>query len=195
LNNSDDSLTPSLNTVDAEEWQLIDFYRHLQKHGGNRAAHAYIDLRATATRAKAHFDSIRRELLKPVLARKLPPPIGGPMDIYADPFLDAGVDPGLNDWIRCKIRVTAAALAVREHRTRTGSLPDKLEDVYDRIDPYTGKPFIYKKTDGGYQVYSPGHDGDDDGGRPMTGIPSKDGDITVMISSDREDLDKPVILK
>jgi hypothetical protein len=47
----------------------------------------------------------------------------------------------------------------------TGSFPGMLPDMGPvGIDPYSGKPFIYRKTADGFVLYSVGPDGKDDGG-------------------------------
>lgn len=62
----------------------------------------------------------------------------------------------------------AAALAV--HRAEQGSYPAKLDDlvpgVLDKVpvDLYNSQPFIYKRLEVGYLLYSAGDNGQDDGG-------------------------------
>jgi hypothetical protein len=194
LNESDDEFAPSMNTIDAEEWGRIEVYRGFQREGSRLVA-AYLDYRATARRIKKHSDEMRAEMHKPVLNREPPAPVGGFLERFSDPIFDVGVDPGLNDWIRCKIRVLAAALSVRAYRAKTGSLPNKLSEVYDRLDPYTGTPFAYKRLEDGFQVYSPGYDGDDDGGRSVKGLAARDGDITVITKRYADKLENPVVLR
>lgn len=54
-----------------------------------------------------------------------------------------------------------------EHRDTTGSLPDTLAAFPDdlKLDPFTGQPFLYRRTDDGFTLYSAGYDRDDDGGQ------------------------------
>lgn len=62
----------------------------------------------------------------------------------------------------------AAALAV--YRTERGAYPDTLEalvpDVREKlpVDLYRGQPFVYRRTQNGYVLYSRGPNGKDDGG-------------------------------
>jgi hypothetical protein len=62
----------------------------------------------------------------------------------------------------------AAALAI--HRAERGAYPEKLDDLLPGIlsklpvDLYQAKPFIYKRTDKGYLLYTTGENGVDDGG-------------------------------
>lgn len=59
-------------------------------------------------------------------------------------------------------RGTRLLLKVRAHRLRHGSYPDAVEPLED---PFTGKPFVYRKLpDDAFLLYSTGPDGIDDGG-------------------------------
>jgi hypothetical protein len=66
----------------------------------------------------------------------------------------------------------AAALAV--YRAEHGNFPEKLENLTPGViatlprDLYSNKPFIYKRTPDGYLLYSPGDNGNDDGGSNET---------------------------
>jgi hypothetical protein len=50
---------------------------------------------------------------------------------------------------------------------RQGAWPARLSELDGDfvIDPYTGEPFRYERTEAGFTLYSCGFDGDDDGGR------------------------------
>jgi hypothetical protein len=70
-------------------------------------------------------------------------------------------------------RLTAAQIvvAIERHRVREGGqLPIRLSDLVPKdlasipTDPFDGKPFCYKRLEGGYIVYSVGADGVDNGG-------------------------------
>jgi hypothetical protein len=70
-----------------------------------------------------------------------------------------------------RTRVSVAALAVaRYQRAHHGSLPDALQDLSSNylstqpIDPYTGKPLIYRQDGKSFKVYSVGINRRDDGG-------------------------------
>ena len=71
------------------------------------------------------------------------------------------------------LRELRLQLALRQHRLATGGYPSSLADLVPRWvpdvppDPFTGKPFIYRRTATGYLLYSVGPDGTDDGGAPI----------------------------
>ena len=180
-------------SIDAEEAFRLEFYRGLQTSGGGGIAGAYMDFRATARRMKVYFDKLREEHEKPVLLRVQPERVGGPLDID-DTFLQTGIDPSLNDFSRCNIRLLAAAFAVRIYRAKYGKLPDRLSEAYGGVDPYTGKEFIYKRLEDGWQVYSPGLNGIDDGGVPVT-LPGSGRDVTVAMYRSGKKNSQPVILR
>ena len=70
-------------------------------------------------------------------------------------------------------RLGAAELAValRMHRSKTGSYPASLNDLVPGtveelpLDPFTGRGFVYRQEEKGFVVYSLGKNGEDDGGR------------------------------
>jgi len=81
-----------------------------------------------------------------------------------------------------------AGISAYHHRHRR--YPDSLEwmvpEFLTRLpaDPFTGKPFLYHKTLKGFLLYSPGPDGKDDGGTPITDYPIREtsiGDITLQV--------------
>jgi hypothetical protein len=67
-------------------------------------------------------------------------------------------------------------LACRLHKGRTGAYPDDLGALVPGllgavpIDPFTGKPLIYRRDGGGFVVYSLGSNEKDDGGRSTFNI-------------------------
>ncbi|MBI4566370.1 MAG: hypothetical protein HY716_16930 [Planctomycetes bacterium] len=76
------------------------------------------------------------------------------------------------------------AVAVARHHAEKGSYPAAIEDLAPRylsripLDPLTGRPFRYRAAADEATVYSLGGDGDDDGGKPVSGDgPGKDGDV------------------
>ena len=62
--------------------------------------------------------------------------------------------------------VIKAAAAVRLYKLKNGSYPVALNEVAEPlpVDPFTGKPFHYRREGSGFIVYSVGRDGADGGG-------------------------------
>jgi len=62
-------------------------------------------------------------------------------------------------------------LACRLFKSRTGRYPESLEELVPGIlkeipiDPFTGKPLVYRREGEGFIVYSLGSNEKDDGGR------------------------------
>ncbi len=98
---------------------------------------------------------------------------------------------------------TVAAIAI--HRAPNGSYPETLEELVpaaiDRlpVDPYSGQPFLYKRLEGGYLLYSVGENGRDDGAsserdRILSGQPlddlgqTKSDDMTSQIPTGADDI-------
>jgi hypothetical protein len=69
------------------------------------------------------------------------------------------------------VRATRAGLACRTYKGRTGEYPESLEALVPAllnevpIDPFTGKPLVYRREGEGFIVYSLGSNLKDDGGR------------------------------
>jgi hypothetical protein len=69
------------------------------------------------------------------------------------------------------VRTARAGLACRVFKGRTGQYPESLEALVPElltevpIDPFTGKPLVYKREGTGFIVYSLGSNQKDDGGR------------------------------
>lgn len=65
-------------------------------------------------------------------------------------------------------------VALARYRLKHGAYPQTLDALVPEflaelpIDRYSGKPFLYKLTDGKPLLYAAGVDQDDDGGEPMT---------------------------
>lgn len=76
-------------------------------------------------------------------------------------------------------------LRIREHRTRRNRFPESLDELVRatdsaiwRIDPCTGRDFVYARTRDGFVLYSLGSDQKDDAGRPY--LPGTEaGDIVI----------------
>jgi hypothetical protein len=64
------------------------------------------------------------------------------------------------------VHAVRAALRIERQRLATGRLPDSLDDsiLSGTVDPFTGRPLLYRKEADGFTVYSVGPDGSDDGG-------------------------------
>jgi hypothetical protein len=73
--------------------------------------------------------------------------------------------------IEALILTARAGLACKIYRNQTGRYPENLAALVPGIlpevpvDPFTGKPLIYRLEGGGFVVYSLGSNGKDDGGR------------------------------
>jgi hypothetical protein len=67
-------------------------------------------------------------------------------------------------------RVELAAIRIQLLRLKTGTLPKRLPDFGpDGVDPFTGKPLLYKLRGSGFVVYGVGRKGVDDGGMALHG--------------------------
>ncbi|GEM_PF-6050927 len=63
-------------------------------------------------------------------------------------------------------RGTRILLQLRAKRLREGAYPATLDGLEAPTDPYSGKPFIYRKLEGdAFQLYAVGPNGVDDGGK------------------------------
>ena len=73
-------------------------------------------------------------------------------------------------------------IELRRNRTRNGTYPNSLDALIPSllptlpIDPFSGKPYLYRRVGKGFIVYSVGCNGIDDGGIEAPGDPNK-GDI------------------
>ncbi len=84
------------------------------------------------------------------------------------PAVDAALD--AQDRANAKLDLLRLAAALAVYRAEHGDYPQKLDDLVPGVleklpvDLYHAKPFIYKRIDDGYLLYSPGGNGQDDGG-------------------------------
>ena len=84
------------------------------------------------------------------------------------PAMDAALT--AQDRANTRIELTRLAAALAVYRAEQGQYPAKLDDlvpsVLDKlpVDLYNAKPFVYKRIDPGYLLYSIGENGQDDGG-------------------------------
>jgi len=73
--------------------------------------------------------------------------------------------------LEATIVASRTGLACRLYKSRTGQYPENLEALVPGIlkevpiDPFTGKPFVYRREGEGFIVYSLGSNEKDDGGR------------------------------
>jgi hypothetical protein len=88
-------------------------------------------------------------------------------------------------------RGTRTVLELFAYQDRTGALPDSLETLAGdfTIDPFSGRPFVYRRTDDGFTLYSVGVDRQDDGGRhdPKFGKDNKGRDFVFWPIPECED--------
>lgn len=74
----------------------------------------------------------------------------------------------------------AAGIATSGEAPETLLEADAISEELSREDPFSGRPFRYERTDGGFRLYSIGSDLDDDGGRQQhrqVGVARYDGDL------------------
>jgi hypothetical protein len=76
-----------------------------------------------------------------------------------------------NGQLEATFLAARTGLACRLYKSRTGRYPERLETLVPGIlsevpiDPFTGKPFVYRREGEGFIVYSLGSNEKDDGGR------------------------------
>jgi hypothetical protein len=82
-----------------------------------------------------------------------------------------------------KLRMAEMSVSAELWKRAHDSYPRSIEPLaaeagQDSVDPFTGKPFLWKKTEAGYLMWSTGPDGKDDGAQPIhdTGD-GKEGDL------------------
>jgi hypothetical protein len=77
--------------------------------------------------------------------------------------------------IICRGRLLLAHIALRRYRLANHAYPTSLDELVLQyldavpVDPFSGKNLIYRRLEEGYQLYSIGPDGKDDGGTPISG--------------------------
>ncbi len=71
---------------------------------------------------------------------------------------------------RARLRLLECEVALRGYRLEKGGLPERLEELVPDylpelpLDPFSGRPLVYRKTRDGYLLYSLGADRIDGGG-------------------------------
>jgi hypothetical protein len=67
-----------------------------------------------------------------------------------------------------RLRTAQAAAGVARYRLAHGHPPGQLSELtpaFDALDPFTGRPLLYRGQADGFRIYSTGLDGRDDGGQ------------------------------
>jgi hypothetical protein len=79
---------------------------------------------------------------------------------------------------RAGLELARTALAVERYRLAGGKLPERPEELVPQYlrevpsDPFDGNPIRYRRADPGYCLYSVSEDGQDNGGKEKTDVPS-----------------------
>ncbi|UCH34553.1 MAG: hypothetical protein JSV65_18855 [Armatimonadota bacterium] len=87
------------------------------------------------------------------------------------------------DQCQTVINATRVALALEAYHSKHGKYPNSLVDLHEYPswalpdDPFSDKPFAYRRRGEGFVLHSFGGDLDDDGGRPVEGSWLADGDL------------------
>ncbi len=91
--------------------------------------------------------------------------------VRAFTFDGVGVARG-RDKYAANVNALITTLGLMRYKKERGALPVDLEELVSKgylsalpIDPYSGKPFVYKQTGDDFMLYSLGEDFDDDGGK------------------------------
>lgn len=121
--------------------------------------------------ADRYYQALIAETEKPFASRGEPPP---PEEPLARDWV-AGVDRTFPQLLAAETAVVLLRLelALQEYRKKAGRYPDRLEALAPTVlsaipcDPFTGKPFIYRRSGARYMLYSVGPDLKDDGGRAI----------------------------
>jgi hypothetical protein len=79
---------------------------------------------------------------------------------------------------RAHLELARTALAIERYRLAGGKVPARLEELVPLYlkevpsDPFDGNPIRYRRTEPGYRLYSISEDGQDNGGKEKTDVPS-----------------------
>lgn len=63
------------------------------------------------------------------------------------------------------LRAAQAAVGAARYRLAHGHPPEALTPAFDAVDPFTGRPLLFRVQADGFRIYSAGPDGRDDGGK------------------------------
>ena len=121
--------------------------------------------------ADRYYRALIAETEKPFSSRGEPPPPDEPLALG----WVAGVDRVFPQLLAAETAVVLMRLelALQEYRKKAGRYPDRLEALAPAVlaavprDPFTGNPFVYRRTGARYLLYSVGPDLRDDGGRAI----------------------------
>ncbi len=88
-----------------------------------------------------------------------------------------------------KISLAQTAMQIEKYYLKNRKYPDTLKELSNYknllLDPYSEKPFLYKKINNkSYKLYSIGRNLIDDGGVPITLNKNKDQDIVFFINKE-----------
>lgn len=130
---------------------------------------------------RTFWDGAIREAEKPAWQRaRLPAPTDPFLreNQVLDPFQFSEIDARLS----AHLGLLRLQLALQEHRGRFGAYPSRLEQLSSSLkslppDPFTGKPFVYRRSGPGYVLYSVGQNRVDDGGSPGVSSQPQAGDL------------------
>jgi hypothetical protein len=90
---------------------------------------------------------------------------------------------GSRDRATAQVALSRVALALIDYKRQFGAYPPSLQAIQPRLgrevleDPFTGKPFVYRRQGKGFLLYSLGMNLKDDKGQPR--IKSNTGDIVI----------------
>ncbi len=79
---------------------------------------------------------------------------------------------------RAHLELARTALVIERYRLAGGKVPQRLEELVPQYlkevpsDPFDGNPIRYRRTEPGYRLYSVSEDGQDNGGKEKTDVPS-----------------------
>ena len=132
-----------------------------------------VDMATTLMHLERFYDQIVSTAQQPYYEREA-------MDIPQDPLLQPLI-PGLKrtGWqvalAEARRNLIQAAVALHLYRLQHGDYPDGWEALTPDYlaeapaDPFRAAPLVYRRVDEGYQLYSVGPNGEDDGGAARTG--------------------------
>lgn len=115
---------------------------------------------------------------------------GSPAPLYARITGLPHCRPFINAWLvrdkdKAYIGLGMLAMALQAYHSKFGHYPPSFADLrpYPRWklpeDPFSGKPLVYRRSSGGFTIYSIGPDLKDDGGKPLNRRTPQTGDIVM----------------